>query len=486
MSQENPRIHTPEIASRRTSTRAWWTLAILVVATLAIGAAHRQHASSQFAGGDGSTPTATSADGRVSIRAKVDRTAVLQGEDGLVRMELVLKAHAGASESPHRPTDLVVVLDRSGSMNGGKIVDARAAVKQLIAQLGPEDRFSLVTFSNAAAVTFPLAHATPQARAAWNEAVDAIHAGGGTYMGSGLTLGFSTLEASHEPGRSPRMILISDGLAAESHDLLRSHAARTANAEIPLSAVGVGADFDEKLMSTLADVGTGNYYYLRDANALASVFEAEFATARETVASAVRVTIEPEADVSVVDAAGYPLSFDGRAASFQPGTLFAGQERRIWVTFRVPTDALGEHELGGVRVQFRRDGDLHQLAMNDFPSVACVRDPNRFFASVDRDVWEESVVVEEYNQLRQSVAGMVAGGREAEAEEEIDRFLDRNAAMNRVVASPRVAGQIEAAADLKAEVADAFRGDDAPQKQNLMGKALHAEGTRERRAGSRK
>jgi Ca-activated chloride channel family protein len=321
-----------------------------------------------------------------------------------------------------------------------------------------------VTFSNAAEIAVPLAFATAEARSVWNRSVDDVFAAGGTFMGSGLALGLDTLERAHAAGRSPRAILISDGLAAEPHGVLRAHAVRSAVAEVPLSAVGVGADFDENLMSTLADVGTGNYYFLRDADQLASVFTAEFATARETVASAVRVMLEPAAGVSVVDAAGYPLAFAGSVATFQPGTLFAGQERRVWVTLRVPTDTTGEYAVGAVRVQYRRDGDVHRLAMDDFPAIACVRDPDRFFASVDSDVWEQSVIVEEYNQLRQSVAGLVAGGRAADAEAEIDRFVDRNAAMNRVVASPGVAHQIDAAAELKAEVADAFRGDDAPGK----------------------
>lgn len=486
MSEHTPPSRTSTLASGCDSRRAWWVLAVLITATLAVGAAHRHRAFSQILPVDAAGTVATSADGKVTLQASLDRTAVMEGEDGLVRMELVLRAHAGEHAVPQRPTDLVVVLDRSGSMNGGKIRDARAAVEQLISQLAPEDRFALVTFSSSAEIAAPLAYATPQARATWKQSVDGIFAGGGTYMGSGLALGLQTLEGAHEAGRSPRAILISDGLAAEPHDALRALATRTATAEIPLSAVGVGADFDENLMSALADAGTGNYYYLRNANGLASVFAAEFATARETVASGVSVTLEPDAGISVVDAAGYPLTHNGGAASFQPGTLFAGQERRVWITFRVPTETAADHHLGAVRVQYRRDGDLHQLALDDFPTIACVRDPDRFFAGVDSEAWEQSVIVEEYNQLRQSVAGMVTKGRESEAQEEIDRFLDRNTAMNHVVASPRVASQIDAAADLKADVAEAFRGDDAPKKQNLLGKALHAEGTLERRAGSRK
>jgi hypothetical protein len=96
------------------------------------------------------------------------------------------------------------------------------------------------------------------------------------------------------------------------------------------------------------------------------------------------------------------------------------------------------------------------------------------------------VVVEEYNQLRQSVAGLVKAGREYEALETIERFKDRNRALNAVAASPRVAAQLEAVTELEGDVADAFRGPGKKHKQNLLGKSLHAQGTLERREGSRK
>jgi len=471
----------------RSRRKACWTLAALFTATLAVGAATHGRTTTGLRDPDPDPTTRTSGDEAVSIRGTLDRTAVIAGGDGLVRMELVLGARRrGADPAARLPTDLLVVLDRSGSMNGQKIRDARAAIHHLISRLGPDDRFALVTFSSGADMPIPLAHATPDSRSAWARIVDGIYAGGGTYMSTGLTLGLGSLEAARTAGRSPRAIVISDGLAAEPPAVLRAQAARAVTGEYTLSAVGVGADFDENLMAALADAGTGNYYYLEDANELASVFGAEFETARETVASGVSVTIEPGLGIAVVDAAGYPLERSGSAATFRPGTLFAGQQRHVWVTLRVPTNAETRHELGSVRVQYQDGGERHQLTLADFPQVACVREKERFFAHLDSDAWEKSVVVEEYNQLRQTVAGMVQAGDEEQALAEIRRFRDRNAAMNEVVASPRVAEQLAAAADLESDVAGAFRGPGREQKQNLLGKTLHAQGTLDRREGSRK
>ena len=59
--------------------------------------------------------------GLVSLNARVDRTAVLQGDDGNVRLELILTARDVEGRKLSVPTDLLVVLDRSGSMQGEKL-----------------------------------------------------------------------------------------------------------------------------------------------------------------------------------------------------------------------------------------------------------------------------------------------------------------------------------------------------------------------------
>ena len=107
---------------------------------------------------------------------------------------------------------------------------------------------------------------------------------GGTNMSSGLDLGLDTIDRMRASGRTSRAILISDGLAnqgdATPEGLLR-RAGRAARGEYVLTTVGVGADFNEYLMSALADAGTGNYYYLNRSDDLGSVFAREFDAARD-------------------------------------------------------------------------------------------------------------------------------------------------------------------------------------------------------------
>ena len=463
--------------------------AILAIATLAIGAA------AKFGDEATATTTATTTPlvrefraaggGPVHFSGALEGTAVLPGRDRDVRMELVIGADTVAGEAPRVPTDLVVVLDHSGSMSGDKIEKARAAVRTLIGGLGDGDRFALVTYADSAQARIPLGAASQ--RAHWYASVDAIQPEGGTNMASGLDVAFAMIDAARTAGRAPRVVLISDGLANQgdaSRAGLVGRAARAARGEYALSTVGVGADFDEGLMAALADAGTGNFHFLADASGLERILSAEFATARETVASGVRVAIEPAPGIGVVDAAGYPLMQQGTAVTFLPGSLFAGQQRRIWVTLRVPADASGDVVLGRFALEYGAGGERHRLAFAETPRVSAVADESEYFAGLDAASWERGVVVDQYNALRRSVAEAVKDGREQDAVAEIQKYRADVSAKNDKVQSKEVAQQLADVKKLEERVEQAANGV-APMAP-MEAKRLRALGYAEGRPGSRK
>jgi Ca-activated chloride channel family protein len=428
--------------------------------------------------------------GPVTFTGTLDRTAVLRGKDGVVRMELVMGAKdQNAGRSARVPTDLMVILDRSGSMGGYKLEQARTAVRELVAQLGPEDRFGLVTYSNDATLVIPLATADADARARWFTTLAGIDADGGTNMSSGLDLGLDTIERARSAGHVPRAILLSDGLANQgdaSHEGLLRRATRAARSEYMLTTVGIGTDFNEYLMTALADAGTGNYYYLKASDDLANVFAREFDGARTTVASGLAVQIEPADGVRVVDAAGYPLEQAAHAVLFRPGALFVGQERRVWVTLAVPSSALGDVALGHVSLSYANGPERTTLAVADVPHVTCVQGEDDFFAAVDASSWTRSVIVDGYNEMQQKVAQEVKAGRRDAALAAIRQFRDDTTAMNAHVQSAPVAGQLKSVDKLEADVGGAFVGDNQPAKQNELSKLRSAAALDERRAGNKR
>jgi Ca-activated chloride channel family protein len=426
----------------------------------------------------------------LSFSGRLSQNAVLLGGDGRVQMELILQAEEreGLTIAPV-PTDLIVILDRSGSMQGEKMAYARAAVGELISRLHSQDRFALVSYSSAAHLSIPLAPAAPSARNIWHREVAKILPSGGTNMSAGIDVAMRAVENARTAGRAARIILISDGLANEGDASVEGLTARAAGVtrwEHVLSTVGVGEDFNEFLMSSLADAGTGNYYYVNDTTKLASVFSQEFEATRQTVATGLLVTMRPGSDVKVIDAAGYPLERDGEQVMFRTGSLFSGQKRHIWLTMQVPADRVASYNLGRFSLSYSDGGKRRSLTLEDVPTLACVGDENRFFASVDKDVWEQSVLQEAYNHLQEKVALAVREGRKDQAIQAISEYRRQNYHMNSKLQSAAVSENLEEAEQLEAEVKGAFTGADQATKQNRLSKERQAAGRDGRRAGSKK
>jgi Ca-activated chloride channel family protein len=488
MSARVPSAPQPRRARARAARLA--LLVALVASTVAVGAAARFPGPATRVDPIPSPTPLTSASGAgpIQLAARLDRSSVLRDGDGRLRAELVIAARPGDDAPPASvPTDLVVVLDRSGSMQGQPLHFARAAVLELIGQLTPRDRFALVTYASHGEVAIPLSPATPSALRGWRARIAGVVPGGGTHMAHGLDLAHALVSQAQQAGRAPRVVLISDGHANQGdHSLsgLRGRAGRAVAGEYVLSSVGVGNGFDETLMSAVADAGTGNFYYLPDIASLSGVFAAEFASARETLASALEVVIGPGIGVAVESASGYPLERDGETVRFRPGDLAAGQERRIWIALRAPTGAQGEIDLGELSLAYTDlAGERHRLALPALPKLACVPGEDDYFASFDPEVYKRGVRFEGLGRLREQVAAKLRAGDQAEAVSEVESYLDE-VASEQLRALGYVDAQALAPAESLRDTVAAPAAASAPV-QNQLGKQLLEAGRDLRRAGAK-
>jgi Ca-activated chloride channel family protein len=293
----------------------------------------------------------------------------------------------------------------------------------------------------------------------------------------------------------PLAILVSDGHANEgdhSMEGLRARAARAVAGEYVLSAVGVGSGFDEALMSALADAGTGNFYYVRDGSDLGDVFAGEFLSARDTVASSLSVEIDLGDGVELLDAAGYPVERSGRTARFRPGTLFAGQERRVWLSLRAPTDALRDVDAAELRLTWRDPNASPEepprvLRIAEPLRVACVADERVFAASLDGDLVRRGLAGDKLAALKQDVASSLRLGRQDEARQRIQAFrLESRADYGRLGLAPEEQGSFREAEALELDVKDAFASPASPAARNALSKTLSSEGQDGRRPGAKR
>jgi len=480
--------------ARRAAPRR--ALLALLVLTVAAGAGLRAGGAGTPQNGSGAAPGplgfAAAGAGPVQISGRLDRGSLLAGGDGELKLELVLRTDAPAGAPTRLPTDVMVVLDRSGSLRGEPLQHARAAVRALLGELAPGDRLGLVSYASEARVDLPL-HAAREGGAERFRAVLArLHAGGGTNLSAGLDRALASLGARREAGRAARVLLLSDGKANEgdaSLEGLRARAARAVPGGFVLSTVGVGLDFDERLMTALADAGTGTFTYVRRGDDLAGVFAGEFEAARETVARGAALVLQPADGVEVVDVAGYPLHREAGAVVARPGDLFAGQERRLWVTLRAaaqrPAEALA---LGSVSLRWRdARGEPQRLGAVVLPPIAVVASRDDYWAGVDVDAFGEQLAADAVGRLKQGVADAVSRGRAATALQQIRRFeREHRDYLDRAGRTAEEEPAYREARQLRERVEEVLRPSASAEAPRALSKELTQEAFDGRRSGARR
>ncbi|MCB2148855.1 MAG: VWA domain-containing protein [Deltaproteobacteria bacterium] len=425
----------------------------------------------------------------LSVSTEVVQDKILKGADGRVTVSLNLTAaRLPTIDNEAVPaTDLVVVLDRSGSMEGQKLNDARQAIIRLLDQFGPEDRLALVTYSNDVQTSSALVPLNQTNRRRLTAVVNQVYAGGGTNLGGGLSRGIDMLMAAPAAERQRKVILISDGLANQGitdPDALERMASAAVENRFSISTVGVGLDFNEMLMTAIADHGAGHYHFLEDPRVFAQVFEAEFQTTRHVAAADVDIRIPLEPGVRLVAAGGYPIGYENGAAVIHPGNLLSGQSRTLFLTFHVPTAQEKEIVMGRVQVQYQHHGESRTVDAARPLTVACVPDPAAVLASIKKDVWADQVVQEEFSRLKEAVAADIRDGDRTGAQARIHEYETKQESINTVVGSGKVAKNLDTDVQaLRQRVDETFAGAPAAvaEKKKQVSKALQYDGYQLRR-----
>ena len=258
------------------------------------------------------------------------------------------------------PLSVAIVIDRSGSMSGEPMQNAKEAASRLIGQLDPGDAFTVVTYSTGDELVMGMSRATDSNKAAARAAIARIYDDGGTCISCGLVRGSMELARTPLTDGIRRIVLISDGQANAGlydRDDLAQLAADHAATGISISTVGVGLDFDEVTMQRIAEVGHGNYHFVEDTANLSALFQRELGQLADTVATDARLVIEQPNGVRIEEAYGYPMSREGNAVIIPVADLRAGETRKVVLRVTIAQSELGAFDVSKVRLGWRRVSD---------------------------------------------------------------------------------------------------------------------------------
>lgn len=209
-------------------------------------------------------------------------------------LQIAMNSPLDPADAVRKPLNLVVVVDRSGSMTqGDRIGFAREGLHLLIDALQEDDRLALVSYSDQITVLNDLND--PLDRETMHAMVDSIQAGGSTDFHGGLREGFEVALGALDFERQNRVIMVSDGLptaGVTDDDSIILMSTDYIGSGIGLTTVGVGTDFNVELMRGLAERGAGNFYFLENAAAIQEVFTEELDYFVEPIALGLNLQVQ--------------------------------------------------------------------------------------------------------------------------------------------------------------------------------------------------
>lgn len=276
----------------------------------------------------------------MKARTRLDRNVVAVDVDGTVHLLIELQAPPAAATN-RRPIDVTVVIDRSGSMSGGKLRSVLRAVAQLARLLTADDRLGIVTFDDEAQMVLPLGtHGVDEV----NHVLAGIRSGGSTNLSGGWLCGYDEMVQKGRTDASKRIVVLTDGdanVGIVDPALLTGIVGGGRTREITTSVIGFGDGFNEELCAGLADAGGGEDYFCEGPDHAPTVFRKEFEGLASVVAQNIVVEIAPDPRTGSVELLSkYPSTCVDGAVRVDVGDAFGDEVRSVLAQINVA--AIGE------------------------------------------------------------------------------------------------------------------------------------------------
>ena len=264
--------------------------------------------------------------------------------------------HAAPPHERRPALHFVPVLDVSGSMNeAGKMDYARQALRQALSFLLPGDTFSLVTFEKEVQTRVAGRRFDENARRDLESLISEISARGTTALDGGLAQGIEL--AGQHAAPTTLVLLLSDGRANEGETDLEKIAGRAAQARqqgVIVSALGMGLDYNEALLSEIANQGGGRFYHIQQAEQIPAALMEELRSAEALAARGVELEFDLPPTAALISLTSlYPAEAAEGAARVRVGDLLRGLRLEIPLRLTLYPHSAAERLSIGGRVRYQ-------------------------------------------------------------------------------------------------------------------------------------
>ncbi len=297
--------------------------------------------------------------------------SIMAGSQQKAYLNINITGQPSGTRTKRPQTNIAFVLDKSGSMSGLKMTQAKQALEMAISRLHDNDVASLIVYDDEAKVLWPAA--TMQNPAQLLNTIKSIGANGSTALFAGVTQGSYEIKKYLDKNKVNRVVLISDGMAnvgpSKPHELAELGRALSKQG-ISVSTIGLGLGYNEDLMAQLAGHSDGNHYFVENADKLANVFDSELGDIFSVVAQDININIICKGGVKPIRILGRDENIFGQNIKTNFNQIYGNQQRHITLELLIPAGHSGEKmSVADVIIDYNDATIKKQISHNNLVAV---------------------------------------------------------------------------------------------------------------------
>lgn len=241
---------------------------------------------------DATLPEDIEAPPALMVNALYSRPQITPDEPGQV-IYVLLDLKPSASEEERRlkpPLNVALVLDTSTSMAGARLGQVVKAASQFVSQLSEHDILSVITFNDRAQVVVPAQPGLDVQRLI--SRLSTLQTSGGTEMYQGLKAGLVEVQRHLRASATNHIVLITDGRTYGDEAACLDLASQAAQQGIPISAIGIGDEWNEEFIDQLVSKSGGSSLYADKSAEIHTLLEKRLNTLGLSYANNVKLSYE--------------------------------------------------------------------------------------------------------------------------------------------------------------------------------------------------
>jgi uncharacterized protein YegL len=337
----------------------------------------------------------------IQLRSTLSRSVLPEsGEQQLIYVLLELTAQGVPSSLPKLPLNLSLVIDRSSSMRGERLQQVKEAAARIVDMLGEDDYFSLISFNDRADVVVNAQRARNKQEL--KRQIGSIEAAGGTEMATGLALALQETQRAVLSRGVSRIMLLTDGRTYGDEGRCVEIVRRAQSRGIGLTALGIGNEWNEDLLETMAARENSRTQYITSAHQITEIFTDEVKRMHSIFAQEVtlRAEVRPGGNLRALDrvrpflASVQAVEEKDLVWSANLGDWPGSDPQAFLLEVVVPPLAIGDHPLLRMTLRYNLPGmNLHNQ-QGDLVLRVGVRAADNVTYDVDATVkhWLERLV----------------------------------------------------------------------------------------------